>query len=144
MEMILSKPYDLFLGEWVLDTELCHIEQGEVPLAATYHIHDEGSDLIFDMSLTDQNNEIHQMTLRGKPDGKLAPFNGGDLVDALSITSVSSHELNSAAAMNGVVLMSVIRRLSPDGTQMAVLQEVKLPTGEISTNKSIYIRKQIH
>ena len=140
----MSKSYDLFLGEWVLHVQLCHFEQGDVPLAATYHIHDDGPDLIFDMSWTDQNNETHEMSLRGVPDGELAPFNGGDLVDALSITAVSSHELNSAAAMNGVVLMSVIRRLSPDGQQMAVLQEVKLPTGEISTNKSIYIRKQIH
>ncbi|GAA6211476.1 hypothetical protein NBRC116602_12170 [Hyphomicrobiales bacterium 4NK60-0047b] len=140
----MSKPYYLFLGEWVLDVQLCDFEQGEVPLAAAYHIHDEGQDLIFDMSWTNQTNETHQMTLRGEPDGELAPFNGGDLVDALSITAVSSHELNSAAAMNGVVLMSVIRRLSPDAQQMAVLQEVKLPTGEISTNKSVYIRKQIH
>ena len=137
----MSKPYKLFLGDWVLETRLCDFEQGEVPFSATYHIHDEGGDLIFDMRWTDQQNETHEMSLRGEPNGELVPFNGGDLVDALSITVVSSHELNTAAAMNGVVLMSVIRRLSPDGQQMAVLQEVKLSTGEISTNKSIYIRK---
>jgi len=140
----LSKPYDLFLDEWVLVTELCDYEQGEVPVAATYHIRDDGGDLIFDMSWETPDNETHQMALRGKPDGKLAPFNGGDLVDALSISVVSTHEVNSAAAMNGVVLMSVIRRLSPDGQQMAVLQEVKLPNGEISRNKSIYSRKHVH
>lgn len=137
----MSKPYKLFLGDWVLETRLCDFEQGEVPFSATYHIHDEGGDLIFDMRWIDKENETHEMSLRGEPNGELAPFNGGDLVDALSITVVSSHELNTAAAMNGVVLMSVIRRLSPDGQQMAVLQEVKLPTGEISTNKSIYLRK---
>ncbi len=140
----MSKPYDLFLGEWALDVQLCHFEQGEVPLAATYHIHDDDQELVFDMSWTDHDNKTHQISLRGEPDGELAPFNGGDLVDALSITVVSSHELNSAAAMNGVVLMSVIRRLSPDGQQMAVLQEVKLPDGEIFRNKSIYLRKQVH
>ncbi len=140
-EMVVSKPYELFLGDWVLETKLCDFEQGEVPLSATYHIHDEGADLIFDMSWTDAENETHQMTLRGQPNGELAPFNGGDLVDALSITVVSRHELNTAAAMKGVVLMSVIRRLFPDAQQMAVMQEVKLPTGEISTNKSIYLRK---
>lgn len=137
----MSKPYELFLGEWQLDTNLCLYEQGEPPLSSTYLIREEGDELLFEMSWTDSDDETHQMVFRGVPDGELAPFNGGDLVDALSITAVSTHELNTAAAMKGVVLMSVIRRLSADGQQMAVMQEVKLPTGEVSTNKSVYLRK---
>lgn len=136
----MSKPYELFLGEWQLDVNLCLYEQGEPPLSSTYLIREEGEELLFEMSWVDAEGEAHQMTLRGMPDGTLAPFKGGDLVNALSITAVSTHELNTAAAMKGVVLMSVIRRLSPDGQQMAVMQEVKLPTGEVSTNKSVYVR----
>ena len=137
----MSKPYQLFLGEWELDVNLCHYEQGEPPRSSTYLIREDDDELLFEMSWMDAAGETHQMTLRGVPDGELVPFNGGELVDALSITAVSTHELNSAAAMKGVVLMSVIRRLSPDGQQMAVMQEVKLPTGEVSTNKSVYSRK---
>lgn len=137
----MSKPYELFLGEWELDTNLCFYEQGEPPLSSIYLIREKGDELLFEMSWVDAEGETHQMIFRGVPDGVLAPFNGGDLVDALSITAVSTHELNTAAAMKGVVLMSVIRRLSPDGQQMAVMQEVKLPTGEVSTNKSVYVRK---
>lgn len=137
----MSKPYELFLGEWQLDTNLCLYEQGEPPLSSTYLIREEGDELLFEMSWVDAEGETHQMVFRGVPDGELAPFNGGDLVDALSITAVSTHELNTAAAMKGVVLMSAIRRLSADGQQMAVMQEVKLSTGEVSTNKSVYLRK---
>lgn len=133
--------YDLFLDEWVLDVSLCDFKQGEPPVAASCFIYEAADDLIFDMKWTDDGGETHHLSFQGKPDGISAPFNGGALADSLSITAVSSHELNTAASLNGVVLMSVIRRLSSDGLQMAVLQEVKLPDATVVSNKSVYFRK---
>ena len=134
--------YARFLGHWELDPASCKYEQGEPPASGTYIIRQDGSELIFDMAWTDSAGTPHEASFRGNPDGEPRPFNGGDLVDSLTVTAESRSELNSSAAMKGQTLMHATRTLIDDDT-MRIVQTVYLPDGSAPANKSVYHRQSI-
>lgn len=135
----MTKPmHSRFLGQWILDVDLCDYEQGEPPKSGSYRIEQKGDALVFHMSWVDAVDELNNMSFQGKPDGVPEPFDGGPLADALSITSPSEHRLDSFAFRDGEILMVATRRLSEDGLTMTIEQTVNLPDGTSPSNRSIY------
>jgi len=134
--------YSAFLGDWRLIPESCQYDQGEAPASGSYRI-SVGAEGI--LSLTTQwkepNGQAHSFTLSGKPDGSKAPFDGGDLADALAITAVSPRELNSYAYLRGKELMVAQRQLDDTGRAMRVTQLVRLPDGTRPSNVSVYLKE---
>jgi hypothetical protein len=137
-----EKLYRRFIGHWELDPASCDYKQGDPPKTGTYVIREDGDDLIFDMAWTDQAGTPHEASFRGTPDGEAKPFNGGDLVDSLTITAESRSELNSSASMKGQPLMHATRTPIDDDT-MRIVQVVYLPDGSAPANKSVYRRQSV-
>ncbi|MEQ9316704.1 MAG: hypothetical protein RLN72_12695 [Henriciella sp.] len=133
--------YSRFIGHWELDPASCDYKQGDPPRAGSYIIYVEGSELVFDMAWTDLAGNAHEASFRGIPDGEARTFNGGDLVDSLTITAENRSELNSSAAMKGETLMHATRTLIDDDT-MRIVQTVYLPDGTAPSNKSVYYRRK--
>ena len=119
-----------FLGVWDLIPESCQYEQGDPPISGSYEIVQIGEKLEFNMRWTEENGQIQEASFQGKPDGEMIPFAGGELADALSITLVSSRELNSSAFYQGKELMTAQRQLDDSGEAMRITQVVRLPDGQ--------------
>ena len=137
-----TKSYAGFLGAWVLIPESCQYEQGSAPREGRYVISDVEGSLHFQVAWTDADGGRHEVTFAGKPDGAPVAFAGGDLVDAISISSASARRLDSAAYKDGEVLMLAERQLDEGGNAMRVVQQVRLPDGSRPTNISVY-QKQV-
>ncbi|WP_350333738.1 hypothetical protein [Coralliovum pocilloporae] len=133
--------YRHFLGAWVLDVDTCSFDQGSPPRAGTCRFEEEGDELIISMNWVDVEGEIHNMAFKGVPNADPAPFNGGELADALSMDAPSEIELNSSAYLKGVELMTARRTLSRDYTSMELVQRVILPDGTMPENRSTYRRE---
>ena len=131
-----------FLGKWILDTTSCEYEQGEPPKSGSYRIIEEGAELVFFMDWVDAEGESHSMSFRGVPDGRKAPFNGGELADALAIECPNEHELNSSAFRQGLELMTAKRYLTDNFQRMEIVQMVLLPDGTTPANRAFYLREQ--
>ena len=136
--------YDRFLGAWILVPESCDYQQSEPPRSGTYSIEETADGLRFDMSWVDDEGEAHTASFSAAADGKPAPFDGGDLADALSVTLVSSRELNSSAFWRGKERMVAQRQLDEGGNAMRVVQLVRLPDGTTLANTSVYRREVLN
>ncbi|PCH81829.1 MAG: hypothetical protein COB90_03065 [Hyphomicrobiales bacterium] len=132
--------YLAFLGTWKLDAASCKYDQGDPPKAGTYRIEEDGDMLVFHMYWMDQSGEEHSVEFRGRPDGIPHPFRGGDLADALAVTTVSDWQLDSSAYLKGRELMVASRKLSKDLKSLYVSQTVKLRKDDEPTNHAIYRR----
>ncbi len=137
-------PYRGFLGTWVLIPGSCDFKQSEPPQSGTCLIEETTEGLRFEMAWMDSAGEQHGAGFSGVPDGKPVPFDGGKLADALSITAVSTRELNSSAFFRGKELMVTQRQLDDTGQAMRVIQLVRLPDGTSPRNISIYRRQVIN
>lgn len=138
-----SPKYSGFLGTWDLLPESCDYQQGDAPRSGTYLIEeDESGRLSFTVDWTDAEGASHQATLSGMPDGKPAPFAGGDLADAVSVQAVSTRELNSSAFYKGKKRMVAQRQLDDTGMAMRVTQVIYFPDGSQLANVGIY-RKRV-
>ena len=135
--------YQDFLGLWQLIPQSCRYEQGDPPRSGHYRIeeNDDGT-LQFTATWTDAEGETSSVTFSGFPDGTKAPFDAGELADALAIEAVSSRELNSYAYLDGQELMVAQRQLDETGQAMRVTQVVRLPSGESPANVAVYRRVQ--
>lgn len=134
--------YSGFLGTWVLIPESCRYEQGDPPRAGTYRIEARAGRLHFVIDWTAADGSAHHAEFSGVPDGVPAPFDGGELADALSVTVVSARDLRSSGYWRGAELMVAQRQLDDTGTAMRVTQVVRLPDGSSPANVSVY-RKQV-
>lgn len=144
--------YAGFLGSWILDTSSCKFEQGDAPQAGSYQVVEQAAlsetsstkaqtvSLLFRTQWIDSEGTSQSAEFSGVPDGTPAPFNGGDLADALTVSIVSRRELNSAAFYKGQERMTVSRQLDDTSGALRLIQTVKLPNGERPTNISIYRR----
>ena len=103
-------------------------------------ISQSAGEVVIRMVLTDAEGQVHDTTFRGAPNGVPAPFDGGILVDALSIDTPADDRLDSAAFWKGEQLMTAMRTLSADGNRMEIVQTVRLPDETVLTNTSSYIR----
>lgn len=132
-----------FLGRWVLMPGTCVYEQGEPPQDGTYLIAAKGKTLKFSAVWTDTAGEQQDVTFEGRPNGIAMPFDGGDLVDAISVELVSEQQLDTTAWRGGKAQMFAKRTLSDSGRQMTISQTVYLPGGTSPTNWSTYQRVPI-
>ncbi|MCB9557490.1 MAG: hypothetical protein H6707_15390 [Deltaproteobacteria bacterium] len=135
-------PYQGFLGTWVLIPESCDYEQSDPPMRGIYRIAAARGELRFAIEWTDAAGETHQVAFSGVPDGKIVPFSGGDLADALCVEAVSSRELTTRAFYRGIERMVAQRQLDERGLAMRVIQLVRFADGDKATNVGIY-RKQV-
>lgn len=135
-----DRPYQGFLGTWVLIPESCKYEQGEPPQDGRYVIVESDGRLTFTIDWTDAAGSKHHVSFGGVPNGQPVPFAGGELADALSISSPSDRHLDSVAYWRGEALMWAERQLDDTGNAMRVVQQVKLPDGSRPTNVSLYRR----
>lgn len=137
--------YGSFLGTWILDPATCEYEQGDPPGSGTYVIEEtEAGELSFTIEWEDGAGESHRVSFAGPPNGEKVPFDGGELVDAFSLTPVSARELNSSAFYRDQELMIAQRRLDESGMAMRVIQQVRLPDGSRPTNVAIYRRRVLN
>ncbi|MEZ4403940.1 MAG: hypothetical protein R3B06_28205 [Kofleriaceae bacterium] len=132
--------YAGFLGTWVLIPETCVYEQGPAPRAATYRIEEDGPALRFTIAWTDAAGAAHQVVFAGRPDGIAAPFAGGDLADALTVTLVSPRDLRTTASWRGHERMVAQRQLDARGAAMRVTQLVRFDDGTHVANVAVYRR----
>lgn len=129
-----------FLATWLLDPASCDYEQGEPPQADRHHIAEDGGDLVITMDWTDAGGETHHASFRAPLDGSKIAFNGGPLADALQLTMPSSTELSLAAYCDRLELMTAMRTLSADGTNLQLVQTVHLPDFTAPANHGTYFR----
>lgn len=132
--------YAGFLGTWVLMPETCVYEQGPAPRAGRYLIEEDGERLRFTIAWTAADGTDHQATFAGRPDGVAVPFAGGDAVDAIAITLVSSRDLRSTAYWRGHERMVAQRQLDAAGQAMRVTQVVRFADGTRAANVAVYRR----
>lgn len=136
-----TKVYADFLGAWDLDPGSCDYQQSEPPISGVYVISEGQGGLTFHIAWEDADGEKHAHSFTATPDGQPHAFNGGDLVDALSVTAQSAVQLNSAAFFQGRQLMTATRTLRDGGSVMEVRQSVVLPDGTEPTNVAFYQRR---
>ena len=129
-----------FLGTWVLLPETCVYEQGAAPRSGTYRIEEDGELLRFTIDWIAADGAAHHAAFSGRPDGVAVPFAGGDPVDAIAITAVSSRDLRSSAFWRGQELMVAQRQLDAGGNAMRVTQLVRFADGTRAANVSVYRR----
>ncbi|MCV6576524.1 MAG: hypothetical protein OIF58_12375 [Cohaesibacter sp.] len=137
----IAKAGERFLGDWILEVERCHYEQGSPPRSGSYRIERDGEELVFHMKWVDVEGEIFNLSFRGIPDGEPRPYKGGDLADHLSLDAPSPTKLNSSAYLKGVELMIATRTLVDGGQHMVLTQTIILPDGSKPTNSTRYRRK---
>lgn len=140
----MSRLFDSFLGEWILIPESCSFEQGEPPTAGLYRIEAAGDQLTFTIISRDADGDESTVTFSGIADGVPAPFAGGPLIDALSIKTVSSRELNSCGYYGGVECMVAQRQLDESGNAMRVTQLVRFDDGTRLSNVAVYRRRVLN
>lgn len=140
--MVDRAQYAGFLGSWILLPDSCQFEQGEPHRAGTTTIREDGPALVFELAWTDAEGDAQRATFAGVPDGQPAPFDGGPLADALSVTAVAPNDLRIAAFHGGRELMTVQRQLDRTGQAMRVVQVVRLPDGTAPANISVFRRAQ--
>ena len=139
-----DETYAAFIGTWILIPESCDYEQGEPPQGGSYRIEAAADGrLEFFIHWVDAEGEAHSATFGGVPDGRHAPYPGGDLADALSIDAVSPRELTSRAFYRGKERMVAQRQLDEHGLAMRVTQLVRLPDGQSLANVAIYRKKPL-
>ena len=134
--------YAAFLGTWILIPDSCDYEQGEPPQSGTYQIADDAGRLELTMQWIDSAGDSHTAKFDGVPNGERVPFDGGELADALSISTPSARELNSSAYWQGEELMFAQRQLDDTGAAMRVTQLIRFHDGNSLANVSVY-RKQV-
>ncbi|SNZ05129.1 hypothetical protein [Cohaesibacter gelatinilyticus] len=139
--MSIATAGERFIGDWVLEVDRCHYEQGSPPRSGSYRIEREGEELVFHMKWVDVEGEIFNLSFRGIPDGEPRPYSGGELADHLSLDAPSPTKLNSSAYLKGVELMIATRTLVDGGKHMVLTQTIILPDGSKPTNSSRYRRK---
>ena len=135
--------YDNFLGGWSLIKGSCVYEQGKPPLDGHCYISCKAKDIQFEMVWLDEMGERHEFVFRGRPDGIIFPFAGGELADGLATLSVSEKELNTVAYKNNAKVMEVKRTLSNSLNQMTISQTVFLPDSNKLSNWSSYSKINI-
>lgn len=135
------RPWSAFLGTWILEPASCHYEQGAPPRAGRYVIakRDDG-ELEFTVSWTDAAGKSDSVSFSAPPDGRRIPMGDGELIDALSVSAVSSRELNSSGWIGDREVMVAQRQLDDRGEAMRVTQLVRLPDGSRPANVAIYRR----
>ena len=79
------------------------------------------------------------MSYFGIPDGKDYPYEDNPaLADAMSMTRVDAHTLDSTTKKDGQVILYARRMLSEGGTVMTVTQSGPTPDGGQYSNVSVY------
>ena len=135
-----SPTFAAFLGTWQLIPESCVYEQGDPPRSGSYEIREEGETLVFSMRWEDAMGQHHHLSFSGRPDAVAAPFDAGELADSLSVTAVSSRELNTSAYLRGKEIMVAQRQLDDTLMAMRITQVVRLAGGTSLFNTSVYRR----
>lgn len=131
-----------FLGQWVLDTATCQYEQGDPPKFESHTLYLDGDHLMIDITRTDADGEIHNLSFRTRVDGVREAFDGGPLADEISATLNEDAELALSAWRVGVELMFAERRITGDGSTMELYQQVNLPNGASPSNTATFRRTQ--
>lgn len=129
-----------FLGAWQLIPASCVYEQGEPPRSGSYEISEDGATLVFSMRWEDAMGEHHHLSFSGRPDGEAAPYEAGELADSLSVSAVSTRELNTSAYLRGEEIMVAQRQLDDTLMAMRITQVVRLVGGTSLFNTSVYRR----
>ena len=135
-----SPTYAAFLGMWQLIPESCKYEQGDPPRSGSYEISEDGDTLVFAMRWEDAEGEHHDLTFSGRPDGQLLPYEAGELADALSVSVISTRELNTSAYLKDEEIMVAQRQLDDTLMAMRITQVVRLAGGTSLFNSSVYRR----
>jgi hypothetical protein len=137
---------DLYLGTWVLVPELSIYEHGPLPASATYVIEPNGAGVRVRLRWAMAPGGPEQSVVYGGPtDGSpqaLPP--AGDAPagapDALTLTRVDAHTLDSEALREGVVVAYGRRVADHTGQLLAVMQEARRPDGGRVRSFQVYRR----
>jgi len=131
---------DAFLGTWILDADQNDYTFGPEPQAGTYVIAAQDAGYHITMAWTTPAGEAHEMAYDGTPDGKRYPADAPGF-DAMSMTRVDDHTLDSAAYVGEQRIAYARRVLSADQQTMTVTQSGNKPDGTAFTNTSVYQRQ---
>ncbi len=136
-----SPIYADFLGTWILDPTTCNYQQGDPPTSGLCSIEEAGPLLNFLLAWTDLADEHHEVEFSGQPNNVPAPFNGGDLADAMVIHAVSDSELNTSALYQGKERMVAQRQLDSSRQVMRITSVVRFEGGGHLANVGLYRRR---
>jgi hypothetical protein len=138
---------DRFLGTWELVPELSLYEAGTPPASGRYTIAEPAPGVLtlHVRWQAEPDGPVRETSFGGPADGMpqalpapaAAP---ADSPDALTLTRVDAHTLDSAALARGVVIASARRVASRDGSLLAVVQEQADATGRRTRNFQLYRR----
>jgi len=127
-----------FFGLWTLNREASQYAQGEPPHDASYKLEPDDDAIKVTMAWTSADGQPKQQVYTGVPDGVVYPYDGGDVVDAISMTLLDEHTLDSDSRKDGKIIAHARRVLSEDGQTMTITMRSFLPDGREIDNIAIY------
>lgn len=125
-------------GAWDLVPELCFYEVGNAPERARYEIIVRNNEVHFTISWL-QNGREDSLAFGGPIDGRLRPSDGPP-DSRVSYTHINAQTLDSSVVVDNVEVAYARRRVSDDGSLMAVLQVNKAPDGSSVRLTQLYRR----
>ncbi len=134
-----------YLGTWTLLPELSLYSVGTPPSAGAYVIEQETTgtlSLRVRWQMPGDNTE-HTVQFGAPPDGTRVPVEGATTgPDALTLTHIDAHTLDSTALRGSVQVAYARRVVSADGSLLAVVQETGQSDGARLRNFQVYRREK--
>lgn len=127
-----------FFGVWTLNREASQYAQGEPPHDASYALEPDDDAIKVTMAWMGADGQPKHQVYTGVPDGVVYPYDGGDVVDAISMTLLDEHTLDSDSRKDGKVIAHARRILSEDGLTMTITMRSFLPDGREIDNIAVY------
>lgn len=137
---------DAYLATWDLIPELSLYAQGQPPAAGEYRLEARDGQIQASIRWRMAEGDAWQSTgFAAPPDGSRQPLSPGapGLPDAFSLLRVDAHTLDSSAYAGEAEVAWAQRRVSADGSLMAVVQEARLPDGRALRNLQVYRRRAV-
>ncbi|MCC6612640.1 MAG: hypothetical protein IT320_04120 [Anaerolineae bacterium] len=127
-----------FFGLWTLNREASRYAQGEPPHDASYKLEPDGDAIKVTMDWLGPDGLPKHQVYTGVPDGVVYPYDGGDVVDAISMTLLDARTLDTDSRKDGRIIAYARRVLSEDGETMTITMRSFLPDGRELDNIAVY------
>lgn len=137
---------DAYLATWDLIPELSLYAQGQPPAEGEYRLEAVDGRIQVNIRWRMAEGDPWQSTaFAAPPDGSRQALPPGPpgAPDAFSLLRQDAHTLDSSAWVGEIEVAWARRRVSRDGTLMAVVQETRLPDGRALRNLQVYRRRSM-
>ncbi len=131
-----------FFGVWTLNREASQYAQGEPPHDASYTLEPDGDAIKVTMAWTGADGQRKHQVYTGVPDGVVYPYDGGEVVDAISMTLLDARTLDTDSRKDGQIIAHARRVLSEDGGTMTITMRGTAPDGRTIDNIAIYEKQR--